>query len=179
MGFHEKRKLNLYSIFTALLENRMKLFLVAITALLVVSCSKPDKEMILGEWHFSRVADDKSVKISDVPAEQEEIINRTLKEMGQQLAMMNMTEATFRRDFKKDMELMLKTTFKFDAKNVTVASNNPQNPSSNKSAYKLDAEKKQITIVDKTNEIVYKYELTADKLVFKDTKSKYTIEFKR
>lgn len=157
----------------------MRILLIAFTALLIASCTKPDAELIQGEWGFSKITKGKDIIVSADPKEQDVIIKKALKQFGPQLAMMNMTEADFKASMKKDMDLMLKVTFKFDKSNVTVSNNNPQNANSTKSKYKLNVEKHELTITEKTNENVYKYEMTDDMLTLKDPKNKDEIIFKR
>jgi hypothetical protein len=157
----------------------MRLILIAFTALLFAACTKPDNELIQGEWQFNKVSKGKDVLVSSDAKEQKKIIDKAFNESAPYLQMMNMTEADFRKKMKGDIELMLKVTFKFDKSNVTVANNNPKQPNSNKSKYKINTEKKEITIIEGANQIVYKYELNDEALVLTDPKENGKLEFKR
>jgi hypothetical protein len=157
----------------------MRLILIAFTALLFTACTKPDDELIQGEWHFAKVSKGKDILVSSDEKEQKKIVDKAYKESAQYLEMMQMTEADFRKKMKEDIDLMLKVTFKFDKNNVTIANNNPKNPSSTSSKYKLDVAKKELTIIENMNQIVYKYELSSDALMMTDVKDKGKFEFKR
>lgn len=140
------------------------------------SCTKPDSELLVGKWQFSRITSNGVTMVSDNPKEQKVIIDKAVKEMKDKLPLMNMSEATYRQAMKDDIALMLKVTFEFMKDSTLIVSNNiPQKLNESRWTYKINPDKKELTIDEKTRTIVYTYQIKDDRLIISEKKDK--IEF--
>jgi hypothetical protein len=154
----------------------MKHLLFLALVFVALSCTKSDSELLVGKWQFSRISSNGQVMVSDNPKEQKVIIDRAVKEMKKKLSLMNMTEATYRKAMKEDIDLMLKVTFEFKNDSTLIVSNNiTQKLNESRWTYKINPTNKELTIDEEMRTIVYTYQIKDKRLIISEKKDK--IEF--
>lgn len=148
----------------------LPLFVVMLSA-----CSKSDKEQIKGEWTMSEMSREGKVVMSVDPAKQKTVLDEAWKEQGPMMEQMGMTREVFDTNMKTQFKKMGESVFVFtDKGKVEIKAEGQKNSDSN---YKMDEEKKKITITEQGKNQVYTYAFDGDS--FSLTQNKDKITFKR
>lgn len=156
----------------------MKLFLIAFITLVLVACGASDQEQLLGKWKFTRVEQGGKLLLSEDPKEEKAIISRMVNENRDRFSTLKMNESQIRQNLKEDMQLLLAVTFDFKNDSLLVIeNNNPENQGTQNWDYKLNKEKKELTIKEPMQTNVYKYEFKEDRLILRSGKDR--IDFVR
>lgn len=152
--------------------------LLPLVVMVLMGCSKSDKELLSGTWSIRELKKDGVIAMSVDPKEQQKVIDKTWKEQGEVLQQMGMDKATVAKNIQLEVEKLSHITFTFGENGKVKVASNDGKAKATFSDYKMDEEKKQLTIrQSKEDQLVYTYTITDELLVLKQKKDE--ISFKR
>jgi hypothetical protein len=146
--------------------------------MVLMGCSKSDKELLSGTWSIQQLKKDGVLAMSVDPKEQQKVIDKTWKEQGKVLQQMGIDKATVAKNIQAEVTKLAHITFTFGDNGKVKVSSHEKNAKDTFSAYHMDEDKKQLTIEQsKEDKLVYTYTITDKMLVLKQKKDE--ISFKR
>lgn len=153
--------------------------LLPLVVMVLMGCSKSDKELLSGTWSIRELKKDGVLAMSVDPKEQQKVIDKTWKEQGEVLKQMGIDKATVAKNIQAEVQKLARITFTFGDNGKVKVSSHDKDAKATFSAYKMDEEKKQLTIEQsKEEKLVYTYTISDDKLILKQKKDEILFQRK-
>ena len=154
------------------------IMVVALATVLLASCSKTDKELLVGKWGIQHVKSDGQIMTSVDKKDHKKIVEKIWKEQGPMLSQMGISKDVIEKNVAEESKKLAKVTFSFgEDGNVTIAANDGK-IKDEKAKYTIDEKKKEISIEQKAmpgaKKQVYTYTIDDEQLIMKQKKDELT-----
>lgn len=151
------------------------IMVVALATAVLTSCSKTDKELLVGKWGIQNMKSKGEIMTSVDKKDHGKIVDKIWKEQGPIYSQMGISKDEIKKNVAKQAEQLGKVTFSFDENgNVTISANNGKDKEE-KAKYTINEKKKEISIEQKQqNKLTYTYTISDEQLIMKQKQDELT-----
>lgn len=151
------------------------IMVVAIATAVLTSCSKTDKENLVGTWGIQNMKSKGELMTSIDTKDHGKIVEKIWKEQGPILTQMGISKAEIKKNVASEAKKLAKVTFVFAENGTVKISANDGKSKPEEAKYTLDEKKKELVIQsDKQPKLTYTYTISDEQLIMKQKQDELT-----
>jgi Zn ribbon nucleic-acid-binding protein len=155
----------------------MKKMAIILCGVVLLGCSKSDKEQLIGEWKGNRIYKNGSLMCTYDRAEQDRILDKKYNQEKEVVEMMGLSEYDFKQNMIKAMEKMLQMQFNFRPTDTVYIKTDDSPFIGEPWTYKIIEDSNMLVMEEPSRRVRYLYKVDHEKLVLKNENMR--IEFVR